>query len=199
MSKALKLFVVLAGMSVLVAGCGASTAKTPKEAIKNLSKSIENSDKALFLASIYAGENGKEVAEAMFDGMAAMTSFSKAMEKAYGKEAGAEMRKDSPVMTEDEINKLDIKEEGDKATAKDPSKGKPMTLVKKNGVWLADMSEMVPKDAAERTKMIKMGQGMAKAIGEVKGKIGKSGVTKEQINKELNDAVGAVMKATMGG
>jgi len=205
MYKMVRSLLVLVLAASLVAGCSkdgdkggtgggkggaVAKAKTPKEAVTNMSKAIEKMDKDQFLASTYLGEGGKEFAEAMFDTMAAMTAFGKEMEKAYGKDAIAGMVEQTPALTDEELAKLVIKEEGEKATATDP-KGKPVRLVKKDGAWLVDMSEDVPK-GEERAKALKEAKAMAKAYNDVRPKIGK-GMTKEQIAEELGKAMKAAM------
>jgi hypothetical protein len=217
MAKAVRWFGVLVLAATLTAGCGkdgdkgggggsstktgdakagggaVTKAKTPKEAIANMSKATQNMDKGQFLAATYLGESGREFAEAMFDSMAAMTAFGKEMEKAYGKDATADLPKDKPALTDEEIDKLEIKEEGDKAIAKDPKSGKPMPLIKKDGAWMVDMTGEIPT-GEDRAKALKQAKAVTKAVNEVRAKIGKPGMTKEKIGEEL---MGAMMAAAM--
>jgi hypothetical protein len=156
-----------------------------------MNKAIETMDKDLFLSTVYFGENGKEMAEALFYVTAAMMGFGKDMENAYGKDAGADFTKDGPILTADELAKLEIKEEGDKATAKNPKGGRDVSLVKKDGAWKLDMTEEIPD--AERLEFIKEHKAMLKAISDARAKIGKPGMTKKKINEEF----GKAMRATM--
>jgi hypothetical protein len=199
MNNAVQMMAMLLGAAAMLAGCsgGGGAAKTPKEAVANFSRSIEKADKALFLSTVNMGADDKELAGAMFDVMAVMVGISNDMDKAYGKEAGADLKKGAPIFSAEELAKLEIKEEGDKATVKDPKDkgGKPLDLIKKDGVWLVDMTKQSPP-AAERKKMIEQSQAMVKALGEVRAKIGKPGTTKESIGMEF---LGAMMKVGMAG
>ena len=217
MAKAVRWFGVLVIAASLTAGCGkdgdkgggsgtkasgggggsaggaVAKAKTPKEAVANMSKALQSLNKDQFLAAAYLGDGGKELGEAMFGVVSAMMSFGKDMEKAYGKDAGGETLKDAPIFTDEELAKLEIKEEGDKASTKNPKDGKPMPLIKKDGVWLVDITEGMPP-AAERAKFLKQSKAMVDGINKVRAKIGAAGMTKEKLNEEL---MGAMMAASM--
>jgi hypothetical protein len=150
----------------------------------------------MFLSTAYFGESPKEVGEAMFDGIAAMMGLLKDLDKTYGKDANSpmgDMSNEAPIFTDAEIAKIDVKEEGDKASAVNPKDKKPMKFMKKDGVWYADMSEDMPP-AAQRDGTIKQSKAMVKAVGDVRAKIGKTGMTRDKIMQEL---MGAMMKASM--
>ena len=85
----------------------------------------------------------------------------KDMEKAYGKGSAGEMGEESPTLTDEELAKVEIKEDGDKASAKCPARKKDLPLIKKDGKWMADMSKDAPK-ADEHDKVLKMMTAMTK-------------------------------------
>ena len=183
--------VLLAASLLVVVGCGAPEAKTPKDAAVNFVKSIHNGDKALFLASVDIED--KELAEAMFDTMAPMLDFAKAFEKEYGKDKLEGMSMDEVPTVEEVTGKIEIKEDGDKATGTLPGKDDPIRLIKKDGVWKVDMSKDMPS-AAERDQVMKMAKAMGDAVQKAKERIGKDSA--EDVMKVLG---AAMMAAMMGG
>ena len=194
MNMAFRSIVLLLGMAAILGGCSKGGAATPKDAVANLSKSYEKGDRALYLASVEVGPDGQELAGALFDLTVAMKGYRSDMEKAYGKGAGGS-RRDSGVLTEEELSKLEIKEEGDKATVKSPEGGEPLKLVKRDGAWRVDMTHMTPP-ADIRQRMIESMKARAKAVGEVRAKIGQPGMTKEKIGQEF---LRAMVGGDMGG
>ena len=62
-------------------------------------------------------------------------------------------------------------------------------LVKKDGYWKIDMSEMAPKTAEKREKAIKEMKAAAKAADDARDKVGKEGYSVEKIMLEMRKAV----------
>jgi tetratricopeptide (TPR) repeat protein len=167
-------------------------AKTSKEAIGNIRKALENRDKPLYETTVYYGENSNGVAGDMFDVEVAMLGFTKDMEKAYGKDAASVVLKGTPFASETmlaDVANMEVKEEGDKATATDLKGGVPMPLIRKDGGWMVDVSAQMPKDAAELSKMIAMAQATVKAINQIRARIGNSSMTKEKVMADLMAAM----------
>jgi hypothetical protein len=188
MSTALRItLAVLLTATVLAGGCS-KTAATPKEAVTNMVKAIDNNDKSAFKDVVCFGEGNQEAGEAMFDMMAAMVGFQKELQKAYGKDVVGPMGKNI-IPTDDELAKMEIKEEGDKATAK--VQDKPMPLIKKDGKWYVDLTKDAPS-ASEKDKMIKQSKKLVDAINKAKANIGKDGYTAEKINEELTKAMAGI-------
>jgi hypothetical protein len=160
---------------------------TPEDAIRNLSDAYAKGDKRLFLSTICVEESGREYAEARFHGIAATVDFANEIEKAYGREEGMHYRGDLPVFTDEELAKMEIKVEGDKATVNLPWHSSPRTLIRKDGCWKVDMNDDIPS-GAKRVEDVKRFKAIITAIAEVRGKIGKDGMTKDQIVKELVEA-----------
>lgn len=197
MFKVARLFVMLVISASLLAACNKegetggtlTKAKTPKEAICNMSRAIQDADKDLFLASIYLED--REFSEDLFEWLVAACAFGKEMERAFGKLPERDMPKRPP--TEDEIAQFQIEEHGDRATAanpQDPRFTKPMPLIKKSGAWLVDLSDVRPKDE-NRARYIKGLKAMMKAYNEVRPKIWMPGITKEMVKQELSKAMQA--------
>lgn len=186
--------VLLAASLLVVVGCGTPEAKTPKDAAVNFVKSLHSGDKDLFLASVSIDD--KELAEAMFDTMAPMLDFAKAFEAEYGKDKMEGMNLgDIPTVAE-VTDKLEIKEDGDKATGKLPGKDDPIELIKKDGIWKVDLAKDMPS-AAEREQVMKMAKAMGDAVGKAKERIGKDSA--EDVMKALGAAMMAAMMGAAGG
>ncbi len=62
-------------------------AATPKDALAGMSKALELSDKALFLACADFGDGNQDAAGAAFDTMRALTIFVREMDQTYGNDA----------------------------------------------------------------------------------------------------------------
>jgi len=203
MTKTAKLCALLfACVIVVTAGCGSKKAKTPKEAVVNLTEAIEDGNKGLFMANVHCDD--KELAEAMFDGMVAMRSFTEKFEKEYGKDKAGEFSKMRQPSAEEVAEKVKIEEKGDKATARMPDEG-PMNLIKQEGYWKVDMSELAKQDQSGQMK--EMMKRMATAAKKAEDKVGKdeykdkpgkiiselmtevTGVDMEKMMKEMGDAM----------
>ena len=195
MSRTTKIAVVLlAGVMVFAAGCGSKKASTPKEALKNMQKALVDGDSEAFVACFDASENQKKVLGSMCDSISTMSKFSKAMKKAYGKDAVKS--KDDDLADEKWLEDITVKIDGDKATATSKERAKPMHLVKKDGEWKILASDLLPEDQMKDVdQAMKMFKAMAKAYEDVMPKIGKEGYTAQKINEEAGKAL---MDAMMG-
>jgi len=181
----------LAASLLVVVGCSAPEAKTPKDAAVNFVKSIHNGDKDLFLASISIED--EELAGAMFDTMVTMLDFDKAFEAEYGKGKLQGMSVDDFPTVEEVSDKIEIKVDGDKATGVVPSKkDDPIKLVQKDGVWKVDLSDAYLREIIE---VLKLAEVMGDAIKKAKDRIGKDSA--EEVMKVLEEAMREVMMKAM--
>jgi hypothetical protein len=215
---------VLAGMMTIAAGCKGKpeaekkgqaegghepkatvrrSAETPKEAVVNFWKAIEENDKGLFMANVNVADKDKQLAEKMFDGMVAMRSVMTKLEKEYGKDEIAKAgKRGGPAQTfsyKDIEAKVQIKEEADKATATMPEAGGEFVppIVKKDGHWKVDLTQDVPTDQ-EREMAVKMFDRMRTAAKNAEKKIGKEGQTAEKIMSEMvSEVMGVDMQKMM--
>ena len=172
------------------AGCGGGKAKSPKDAAKNFVNSLLKDDKDLFFSSVYYGDADKEMVEAQFETMAAMTQFAVKFEKAYGT---GKFKGSKPVITEEDLADLEVEGSGDTAVARTPSGSEDIKLIKKDGAWYVDISDSMPKGAqdAETKKALVT---MAEAIRKVTANIGKEGYDEKKI---MGEFMGAMMSAAM--
>ncbi len=171
----------------------ASTASTPKAAVLNMARAMEQGDEGLFLSSVNVDD--KEMAKVMFGQISAMYAYNKKFVAAYGRAPGKNGKK---MPTIDELaTKVKIEENGDKATAEMPDKGGKMNLVKTDGAWKVDMGAAMPT-SEQRDKTLKMARIMTGVVREATTKIGGEGYTAEKIEQEFNVAMmKAVMSAAM--
>ena len=163
-------------------------AKTPKEAVANLSRAIDGRDKALLLHSIYIEGDANEFLDTSFAMMTALVNFSDSMEKEYGKGASPSVKKGTVVLSEEELNRVRIVEEGEKGSAILPDRTTPLKLIKRDGRWFVDFTSAVPAGPM-REEVIRTAKAMVKAVEEVRAKIGQSGMTKETLNQEFIEAL----------
>ena len=176
-------------------GCGGKKAKTPKDAVKNFVNALLKGDKDLFLSSVHYGEADKELVEAQFEMMAAMTEFYVKYEKAYG---AGKFKGSKPVISEEELADLEVEGSGDTAVAR-TSGGEHTKFIKKGGTWYVDIRDDGPK--GERAAQAKEALGlMARSIRKVAANIGKEGYDAEKVMGELGAAImGAGARAPAGG
>lgn len=161
---------------------------TPQQALKNMVAAVMTGNKDLFAKTVSVADEDKALANLQFEVLQEMLAFSKDMKKAYKQEGMV------PTMpSAQDIDKADIKIEGDKAeVAGGEMQG--TTLVKKNDVWLVDVTKDLPK-GEQRAAFLKNGPEMVKGIKELRSKIGKEGVTPEQLGMEMM----MLMSKAMGG
>ena len=177
------------------AGCGGKKAKSPKDAAKNFGNSLLKNDKDLFLSSVYYGDADKELVEAQFEMMAAMTEFVVKFEKAYGT---GKFKGSKPVITEEDLENLEVEGSGDTAVARSPAGGEDINLIKKDGIWYVDISDAMPEGAQVAQAKKALGP-MAEGIRKVSANIGKEGYDEQKIMGEFMAAMmGAAMSARGG-
>jgi hypothetical protein len=157
---------------------------------------------AQFLACFDATDEQVKHLKVLFGVMKAGKEFEAAAVAAYGEEGakklsgGASSR--SPIPTENVdkwVETLTVKVEGDQATVSSPDQPKPLSLVRKNGVWLIKPGAMTPppEQAAASARMMKA---VAGVYDKMKARIGQEGVTVESLKAEMD---AEMMKAMFGG
>ena len=129
--------------------------------------------------------------------MCEMTSitmkFEDAMKKEYGEDAVEQIGPKGgldEIRDETWLDKVEIKIDGDKATAVKEGESDPLNMVKKDGVWKISADAMLPpegiKDADKTSKMFET---MAKVYKDATANIGKEGYTAEKIKQEMGEAM----------
>ena len=209
MPKTRKLLVVLLCAGLLI-GCDKDKEEPKVPAEGEPAKPRDSGPEEVALAIVSAMETGdaeavgelydcseedRDCLERLAPIASKMSAFAYAGEKAYGRKAwaAAAEKVGMPNMADpvfptvaEARGKIQCKVEGDKATCTVPILEKPLSMVRKDGKWYA-----VPTDLPEmkqREQVIHMMLAMVKGIDVVQGKIGKAGVTADQIFTEFAEA-----------
>jgi len=190
---------LMLGVVLIVAGCGGKAASTPKAAIENMVNATKDGDADACVACWDANAEQKKMIRAMGEMLASVKALDKAAEAKFGKDVWAKAKTpgdgkpgmDTPFADVD-LNKLTVKEEGDKATVTMEGESKPLSLVKKDGVWkivVEDMPEGPQLDMA-----VKMMKTMADAHKTALDDLGNA-KSAEDVMKKLGEEM---MKAMLG-
>ena len=177
--------VVVAALAVVLAvSGGAPKAATPKDALKHFVMAMDKGDVSGMMATAHYTD--KVAVEATCALAAKMRELQKALDNEYGKQQG-ELKMTLGgwgALTLEKIESKDcrITEEGGIATARMGASGKKIPLIRKNGFWYADMTADAPK-GQRREQVLGMVKGISKALKVAQGKIGKKGMTRDQILK----------------
>ena len=176
----------------------APVASTPKAVVLAILKATSEGDGEAVAAHTDCSAEDKAFIKKSLSIMGKVVAFTIKGSKAYGKEAWAAAAKKADManfaeppkeLDPDAQKTLKCKVEGDKAACTMEGVEKPLNLVKKGGVWLAVPDEMPPKD--KRAEMLAGMAPMAKAAEDATAKIGKPGVTAEQVFQGFAKALGA--------
>ena len=199
------LMIGLACGLLAMSGCGPSdkVAKTPKEAVEHLAEAMDEGDADAFAECFDVTPEDKPVMRALGDFAATVAGLQKEMVKEYGADSAGGLKSGGPgqmaqAFDKSRLEKLQIKIDGDTATAVMPDgSGEPMALKKVGERWLIDLGDKL-QDAEQREQMMKMIPKMTDAIKAVKEKIGEPGMTAEKINEEFGAAIMKVAFEAMG-
>ncbi len=166
---------------------------TPKGAALAFGNALLAGDSKALRATATGTEDEYKIVDALGSMVGGMKKLSDAAAAKFGKDnpitAGA---KDMDIAAE--LDKSEVKEEGDTATIINKSKPQekdPMKLVKKDGKWFVDLKSL-PKDGMDQ--VVKMAPAMAKAAAEVAADI-KADKFKDAM--EAQQAFGTKMIAAM--
>lgn len=208
MKLASKMMITLA-LAALVAAAGCSKGinlSTPKDTAKSMVGAVKSGDKAAFTQCFKASDDEKEFLGIMFDIMSKAVKLNSAIEKSYGadglkkfkevagsKESGMSASLDVP--TDQELDKLEVKIDGDKATCTLPGDAKPMPMVKVDNKWLISMGEEknLPPKGPERDQALKMLSMFSAPMDKTLAKVGKSGETPASLAATYKTEMGAAM------
>ncbi len=199
--KCKTMLAIIACLSVsLSAGCS-KKASTPKEVLENMAEAMQDGDSEAFVACFDATEDQEKLLGATCEMMSAMIKFEEAMVKEYGEDAvkkSGSKSNFSDFKDDKWLEDLEIKIDGDKATATKKGDKEPMNLVKKDGGWKIDAKDMADeKQMKDLDKALKMFEAMANVTKDATDKIGKDGYTAEKINKEMGEDMMKAMMANM--
>lgn len=160
--------------------------ETPKQALLNIVKGFDDENVKLIKASIYVPDEIREFANSMLDSRAAMVQFYKDLEAAYGEEADEYKvsMKDENLPSIEEVEKLTIEKEGDKATATRENK-RPIKFIKKDGRWFVDLTDKMPKENLKELTI--SSRTVVELLDKHSHKIGKEGYTAKKIMEEIEE------------
>lgn len=165
--------------------------ETPKDTMLKMAKAMDDMDIDSLLANIDAPDEYKEIMLAYFENMKIRAEFEKKLKETYSeeeiKESGVRdsFRPNRP--SNEEIEKLEFKIDGDTATA-DMKDGEPIKFVKKDGRWFVSVMDEVKKSTPEDLeKGMKIADTWYAPYRKLLPKIGAEGYTAKRIKQELDE------------
>lgn len=185
-------FGMVAVMVCAMVGSARADQSTPKGAALMFGNALLAGDSKGVKASAVGSDEDFKVVDALGMMVSSMKKLSDAAAEKFGKDNPiSASAKDMDIAAE--LDKSEVKEEGDKATIINKTKEEknPMKLVKKDGKWFVDLASL-PK--SEMEQVVKMAPAIAKAASEVTTDI-KAGKFKDAM--EAQQALGAKMIAAM--
>ena len=194
------MLVLLAAVMVAAVGCGKKYPKagSPKQAVLNMRQALLDGNEKGFINCIDADDNERRGLGAIFQAIQASKNFEEKVTAAYGAEVAEGMSdaEDSPFAALEDIKPEDIevKEDGDNATAELPGESEPLKLIRKDGVWLITMGRDKPSKE-EVDQMVSMMGKLTEVMNEYADKAGQ-GLSAEEFAQEMD---AAMTEARMGG
>lgn len=182
----------------MLAGCGGEKgtsgggngAETPQAAFQTFIEALKTGNKQEFLSIAQTSETSRPVAEAIVEFAGALAEFHRKIKAAYGEEAlklfhGEEGDPFGPFEDYD-VSQLHVEQEGDRATATVPNEKEPLDMVRKDGRWYVDLTQMLaPEDREQAEQIATQFRETAAAYHKVIPDIGQPQVTAEDIQKKL--------------
>jgi len=199
-----KLILAIAVASLIVFGCAKKedSAATPKGAVRKFLESMLELDKAKFTGSLTGTETELKAASVYIDYMIAVKDFKQAVIDKYGISGWAHFENDggaklSVDMTDnrDKLDSLKVVIDGDKAACTMPGEAKVVNLLRKDGLWYVDVSDVVMTGGVDLEKFIGMWTRMTGLIKEKQQRIGQPDVTAMSLDMELGKDI---MQVLMG-
>ena len=188
-----RMSVVLLAVCAMTAGSArAADQSTPKKAAESFGTALVAGDNKAVREVSQGTDAEYKTVDALGTMVGAMKKLSDAASAKYGKDnAISKGAKDMDIAAE--LEKSEVKEDGDKATItnKEKDEKNPMKLVKKDGKWFVDLSSL-PKEGMDQ--VVKMAPAMSKAATEVAGEIK---ADKYKTAEEAQQALGTKMLAAM--
>ncbi|MHC4086345.1 MAG: hypothetical protein ACYSWZ_08460 [Planctomycetota bacterium] len=189
-----KLILTIFVVSLIVTGCSKKhdSAATPKDAMSKFLEGMLEFDKAKFLGSLTGTKTELKAASVFMDYMIAVRDFKKAVIDKYGTSGWAHFENEGGAtlslnMTDNrnQLDSMKVEIDGDKAVCTMPGFDKPMTLLRKNGVWYVNVSDIVTTGGVDNEKFIETWTKMNKVIKSKQRRIGQPGVTAQSLDMEL--------------
>lgn len=192
----IKLILTIVVVSLTVTSCSKKhdSAATPKDAMSKFLEGMLEFDKAKFMDSLTGTKTELKSASVFMDYMIAVRDFKEAVIDKYGtsgwahfvNEGGAKL---SLNMTDNrnQLDSMKVEIDGDKAVCTMPGFDKPVTLLRKNGVWYVNVSDIVTTGGVDNEKFIETWTKMNKLIKSKQRRIGQPGVTAQSLDVELGN------------
>jgi len=197
-----KLILTIFVVSLIVSGCGKKqdSAATPKDAMSKFIEGMLEFDKAKFMSSLTGTETEMKAASSFMDYMIAVRDFKKAVIDKYGttgwahfeKQGGAKLSLD---MTDnrDKMDSMKVEIDGDKAVCTMPGESDAVNLLRKNGVWYVNVSNVVTTGGVSHEKFIETWTKIAELIKSKQRRIGQPGVTAQSLDMELGNEMMSIL------
>jgi len=191
-----KLILTIVVISLIVSGCSKKqdSAATPKEAVSKLFEGMLEFDKAKFTGSLTGTKTEMKAASVFIDYMISLRDFKQAVIDKYGTSGWAHFEnqggaKLSLEMTDkrDKLDSMKVEIDGDKAVCTMPGEAKAVNLLRKNGVWYVNASDVVTTGGVGLEKFIGTWTKMTEIIKAQQQRIGKPGVTAQSLDIELGN------------
>jgi len=191
-----KLILPIVVVSLIVSGCSKKqgSAATPKDAMSNFLEGMLEFDKAKFMGSLTGDKTELKAASVFMDYMISVRDFKKAVIDKYGTSGWAHFEnpggaKLSLDMTDnrDKLDSMKVQIDGDKAVCTMPGETKAVNLLRKNGLWYVNVSNVVATGGLGLEKFIETWTKMTKLIKGKQRRIGQPGVTAQSLDMELGN------------
>jgi len=196
------LVLIISVVSLTGFGCAKKEgpSPTPKDAVRNFLEGMLELDKAKFLDSITGTDQELKAASVYIDYLVTVKHFKQAVIDKYGisgwahfeNQGGAKL---SVNMTDnrDKLDSMKVVIDGDKATCTMPGEARAVNLLRKNGVWYVNVSDIVMTGGMDLDKFIGMWTKMSKLIKDKQQRIGKPNVTAVSLDMELGKGIMQIM------
>ena len=197
-----KSILTIAVVSLVVFGCAKKedSAATPKEAVSKFLEGMLELDKAKFTGSLTGTETELKAASVYIDYMIAVKDFKQAVIDNYGISGWAHFENDGGAklslnMTDnrDKLDSMKVVVDGDRATCTMPGEAKAVNLLRKDGLWYVDVSDVITTGGVDLDKFIGMWTRMTELIKKKQQRVGQSGVTAQSLDMELGNELMPVL------
>jgi hypothetical protein len=157
-------------------------------------------DKAKFMGSLTGTKTEMKAASAFMDYMIALRDFKQAVIDKYGTSGWAHFEKQGGAklslnMTDnrDKLDSAKVEINGDKGVCTVPGEDKPVNLLRRNGLWYVNVSDVVTTGGTSLEKFIETWTKMTELIKSKQRRIGQPGVTAQSLDMELGNEMVSIL------
>jgi len=179
----------------LVAGCGKGQS-TPRATLEKLVDAMKNGDKAEIVECFDADGEQSVLVESTADMLVALKELDDACTGEFGDSWDSVTQGPGRNPFKDvNADDAEITVDGDKATAKFPTRRGAMNLVRKDGVWRIATDDMpIGKDLADATRMVKA---MTDVMNQVTADVEAGKLKQDDVEKQLTARIMQIMRGEM--